>query len=243
MGNRSQGRWLWTAVTLVVAGTAVFIASRGSTQPHVAFADEAPVKTADFAGRCPAGAPIPTRYYDLRRTFAGFKLTSQRDLCIPGAPAGATVASGPSEAIGYVSLVYGSCTPTSSDGCVPPLNVQSWPECARDPNSFRPSDRRAAKLEATLNPSKPIRIPTAPWMPAREFEGGRRLEIYSGETTIVVFAANTHLADAAGAALARAAADQAPSDSAARLRSAARQPGDASTCRHRLPTHHRGRNA
>lgn len=235
MPRFEKRRWLWIGGAVVVASFAVFVASRGSGDRHVELAREARVNVAGFRRVCPAGAPLPTRGYDLRRTFAGLKLTSRRDLCIPAAPAGATVASGPSEAVGYLSLVYGSCTPTSSDGCVPPLNVQSWPECARDPNSYRPSDRRAVRLEATLNPSEPKKIPTAPWVPAREFESGMRLEIYSGDTTIVVFAADTHLADAAGAALARAAAEQAPPGSAVRLRSALRQPGDASTCRHRLP--------
>lgn len=200
------------------------------------------MSAAGYAGECPSGAPIPTRYYDLGRAFAGLKLTSQRDLCNPAAPAGAAVSSGPSEAVGYVSVVYGSCTPTSGDGCVPPLNVQSWPECARDPNTYREPTPRGAKLEAMLNPNEPVTIPSAPWIPARAFEGGTRLEIYSGETTIVVFARDSHLASAAGAALANAAADQATPSSALRLRSAARQPGDASTCRHRLPTHHRRSN-
>lgn len=231
-------RWLLIGGAVVAAGTTLFIASRGSGDRHVEPAGETRVNAASFSRVCPAGAPVPTRAYDLRSTFAGLKLTSRQYLCNPAPPAGATVASGPSEAVGYVSLVYGSCRATSSEGCVPPLNVQSWPECARDPNTYRPSDRRAARREATLNPNEPVRIPTAPSIPAREFGGGMRLEIYSGDTTIVVFAANTHLAGAAGAAIARTVANQAPTGSAARLRSAARQPGDASTCRDRLPTHH-----
>jgi hypothetical protein len=237
-----ERRWLWTVAAVAVVGTAVFIASRKSARPQVAFAREAPVNAAGYARKCPAGTPIPSRSYDLGRSFAGLKLTSREDICSPAAPAGVTVVSGPSEAIGYVSVVYGSCTPTSSAGCVPPLNVQSWPECARDPNTYREPGPRRAKPELMLNPSEAITIQAAPWIPARAFEGGTRVEIYSGDTTIVVFASNRHLANAAGMALASAAADQAVPSSASQLRIAARQPGDGSTCQRRLPTRHRRSN-
>jgi hypothetical protein len=232
-----ERRWLWAVAAVAVTGTAVFVASRGSDQAHAAFAREAPVSPAAFKRTCPPGAPTPTRYFDLGRSFAGLRLTSHSEICNPASPPGATVASGPSEAVGYVSVVYGSCTPASGEGCVPPLNVQSWPECARDPKTYKPPGRLGASA-ARLNPSEAVTVSAAPWIPARSFEAGTRLELYTGETTIVVFAGESRLAAEAGAALATAAATHARPASAPRLRSAAHQPGDASTCRHRLPSHH-----
>jgi len=199
------------------------------------------MSSAAYPRRCPAGAPFPPHYFDLGRSFAGLKMTSKREVCSPAPPAGANVVSGPSEAVGYVSVVYGSCKIVSSDGCAPPLNVQSWPECARDPNSYKPSGALGAS-EAELNPSEAVTIPTAPWIPARAFEGGTRLEIYSGDTTMVVFSGDRRLANEAASSLAGAIARHTGSNRAPQLRSAARQPGDGSTCQHRLPTRHRRNN-
>lgn len=185
----------------------------------------------DYAEVCPPGAPIPVRSYDLGDAFAGLELTSHEKLCLTP-PTDVPVTSGPTEAVGYASVVYGSCTPTRSAGCYPPLNVQSWPECARNPNSYGSGGARPGP-EITLM-SDALWVPTAPWIPALTFEDGRRLEIYSGDTTIVVFSANPRLAGAAASALAKKVANQAPSSSAANLRAEAHQPGDASTCRYRL---------
>ncbi len=228
----AKRRWLWVMSVAAVATIAVvtFFALRTSPpHPHVAFARQA--HAADYAGACPAGAPIPVRHYDLGRTFAGLDLTSQKKLCLTP-PTGVPVAGGPAEAVGYVSVVYGSCRPTQGAACYPPLNVQSWPECARNPNSY--GSQEAQPGPRIILMSDALRVPTAPWIPARTFEGGRRLEIYSGDTTIIVFSSNPRLARAAASALARKAASQAPSSSAPRLRAEARQPGDASTCHYRL---------
>lgn len=185
----------------------------------------------DYAEVCPPGAPIPVRSYDLGGGFAGLELTSHEKVCLTR-PADVPITSGPKESVGYASVVYGSCKLTRVTGCYPPLNVQSWPECARNPNSYGAGEDQAGPSITLM--SNALRIPTAPWIPARTFEDGRRLEIYSGDTTIVVFSANPRLAGAAASTLAKKAANQAPSSSAAKLRAEAHQPGDASTCRYRL---------
>jgi hypothetical protein len=112
--------------------------------------------------------------------------------------------------------------------------VQSWPECARNPNTFREAGTGRETQQNALSSSNAVRFQTATRMPARAFEGGTRLEIYSGDTTIVVFAGNRDQARRAAAALAAIAADSGGSVSARGLRAAARRPGDASACQHRL---------
>jgi hypothetical protein len=213
----------------VAAARSLRASDSSAASPQVGFAEEVSLGETAYRDVCPSGSPIPSGYYDLGREFAGLERTSHRNVCNPAPPAGVVVTNGPSEAIGYVSVTYGSCKPISDAGCFPPLNVQSWPECARNPNTFLEAGR-----EVALNPSDAVEFQSAPWIPARAFEEGIRLEIYSGDTTIVVFAGNRRLAHKAAMALASAAADRVPPDAAQSLQAAAREPGDASTCRNRL---------
>lgn len=236
----AKSRRLWVigvAGALVIAGAAMGVVALGAstTSPPAqdAGAGQISLGAADFRRVCPSGAPIPNRGYDLGREFEGLKRSSKGTVCDPGPPPGITVINGPKEAIGYVSVTYGSCTPTAAAGCFLPLEVQSWPQCARNPNSFRERGPGGRSWEVALNPSDAVRLPGAPWVPAQAFEAGARLEIYSGETTIVVYSRDRHLALVAATALAVAAHRAAPK-SAPQLRSATHQPGDASSCTHRL---------
>ena len=71
----------------------------------------------------------------------------------------------------YVSFVYGDCNP-EPDGCAPPLEVQTWPACTRVPADIdSPPDGRIVVRGA----------------PASFFEGGRRLEVVTGSSTVVIF--------------------------------------------------------
>jgi hypothetical protein len=232
----STRRWLWAvgAIAVALAGTVIFIASTTPSSSHVSFAGQASVSSADYVGVCPVGAPIPLRYYDLGPRFAGLKRTSHKEVCNPPPLAGIRVRSGSSGAVGYVSVTYGTCAPSSAAGCFPPLEVQSWPECARNPNTFREGGTGRETQQNALNPSNAVRFQAATRIPAQAFEGGARLEIYSGDTTIVVFAGDRDQASRAAAELAAVAADRVGSASARGLRAAARQPGDASACQHRL---------
>jgi len=75
-----------------------------------------------------------------------------------------------------IDFTYGSCSLASAEGgCSLPLSIQVWPACAR----------YLALYEGPLSP-KPqrTRVRTAP---AAHFEGGYRLEIQTGEATIVIF--------------------------------------------------------
>jgi hypothetical protein len=61
----------------------------------------------------------------------------------------------------YVDFIYGTCD-TSAGGCAPPLSVQVWAACERNPMAYRPDEAEG---------SFDVR-----GVPAYFFEGGRRLE-------------------------------------------------------------------
>ena len=75
-----------------------------------------------------------------------------------------------------VDFTYGSCPLRSADeGCSIPLTIQVWPACARYP----------ALYDGGFSP-KP-QPTTIRGVPAAYFEGGYRLEIQTGASTIVIF--------------------------------------------------------
>jgi len=77
----------------------------------------------------------------------------------------------------YVNFIYGTCEPLSETGCSPPLTVQVWPACERTLADYRlgPDDNTPLPHEA-----KTIR-----GVPAADF--GDRLELYTGDVTVVIF--------------------------------------------------------
>ena len=75
-----------------------------------------------------------------------------------------------------VDFTYGSCSLASAEeGCNIPLTIQVWPACAR----------YLALYDGPLSP-KPQRTRVR-GAPGAYFEGGYRLEIQTGATTIVIF--------------------------------------------------------
>jgi len=83
-----------------------------------------------------------------------------------------------------VTFLYGDCIPPSDGmggydgGCPPPVQVQVWPACKRNPASY---------TQDMLSPIGDKR--TVRGVPAASYEGGRRLEIQTGTSTVVIFAA------------------------------------------------------
>ena len=77
-----------------------------------------------------------------------------------------------------VSFIYGDCQATDDMGCAPPVQVQVWPACIRNPSLYQSSRPGALTPETTS-----IR-----GVPAAFFEDGHRLEIQTGTSTVVVFA-------------------------------------------------------
>jgi hypothetical protein len=213
-------------------------------------AERVAVNASAFGRACASGAALPTSAFDLGSSFDGMPQTYRAETCNP-APEG-PVASGPTIPVGDVTVSYGECKVTTEEGCSAPVTVESWPECARNPQSYRLSPRakkheeeataqaaKEAEEEGTegsdakgdaseeLNPSEPWTASANPNIPGASFEEGRRVELYAGDTTIVIFASEPGIAKAAADALARIAA---PSPTGSSLQAEAERPGDGSTC-------------
>jgi hypothetical protein len=110
---------------------------------------------------------------------AGFPLTAVNREEVT-APPGTSVASKLRGArnVSSFDFLYGSCgTPSKGEGCSLPLSIQVWPACARYPALYD------SNFPGTPTPKK-TRIRG---VPAAYFEGGYRLEIQTGATTIVIF--------------------------------------------------------
>ena len=75
----------------------------------------------------------------------------------------------------FVNHIYGDCRAESDTGCAPPLQVQVWPACERNLSVYPTDDW--FDVERT----------TVRGVPAAFFENGARLELYTGDVTIVIF--------------------------------------------------------
>jgi hypothetical protein len=88
----------------------------------------------------------------------------------------------------FVGFLYGSCQPGPDSGCMPPLDVQVWAACERNPMVYSPE----------LATEGPV---TVRGVPAYFYEDGRRLELSTGTSTVVIFARDREQALQAAAAL------------------------------------------
>jgi hypothetical protein len=77
----------------------------------------------------------------------------------------------------YVSFVYGDCTPGSDAGCAPPAEVQVWRRADRNAGSYDLSAPGTPEVERSSIRGRPA-----------AFIGDGALEIYTDESTVVVFA-------------------------------------------------------
>jgi hypothetical protein len=223
---------------MIVALIALLMSANASiaTMPagHAAAARRTHVNSRRFVGAgCAAHMPIPPIAYELGRSFDGLVARHHDYVCNPAVNPHLVV-SGPSIAVGYVSTTYGTCD-ASQAGCAPPLDIQNWPECARNPNSYKPNpgvrlEPEEEQLSNELNPVERIRMSRAPWIPALSFEAGTRIELFGGRTTVVVFANAPKLARDAAEALAGAIAREYPRTRSRTLRADANQPGNGRAC-------------
>ena len=91
----------------------------------------------------------------------------------------------------YVSFLYGECRATDHLGCALPLEIQTWPSCARSLELYDEDDPLAPRPEAT-------RVRGAP---AGILDEGRQLELQTGDSTVVIFGETRVLVNRAAAAL------------------------------------------
>jgi hypothetical protein len=80
-----------------------------------------------------------------------------------------------------IDFVYGDCRATPEQGCAPPVEVQIWPACVRNPTMYAPSGPSPLP-----RPLVPVQA-TVRGVPGAFFEDFHRLELQSGISTIVIF--------------------------------------------------------
>ena len=94
----------------------------------------------------------------------------------------------------FWNFSYGNCTPPGNGACDPQLHVQSWSTCYRWFSSFR-RKRHLFNLRGAK---------------ASGGEGGSELEIFTGRSTVVIFAYSHSLAMAAARQLRKVGQTEAP---------------------------------
>ena len=78
-----------------------------------------------------------------------------------------------SDTADFVSFVYGDCTADDDMGCAPPLEIQVWPACRR---------HLALYGSSPLGPT--VERTTVRGVPAAVVDGGTRLELQTGRSTV-----------------------------------------------------------
>jgi hypothetical protein len=133
-------------------------------------------------------APAGSLTLEQARRLVEFPLLYAGDQ-VAGLPLTAVLRRG--DTADYVSFVYGDCVPRDDAGCAPPAEIQVWPSCRRSLVSY---DERA--------PARPsVEWLTVRGVPAALLDGGTRLELQTGTSTVVVFASTPARAATIGAAL------------------------------------------
>lgn len=127
------------------------------------------------AGSAGDGEPAPRAQFTLEdaRAFDDHPLYFVGDE-VEGFPLVAVLRR--SDTADFVSFVYGDCTPDDDMGCAPPLEIQVWPAC-----------RRHLALYGSSPSGPTLERTTVRGVPAAVLDGGTRLELQTGRSTIVVF--------------------------------------------------------
>lgn len=146
-------------------------------------------------------ADEPTNFavFTLGSSFAGIPYWDDNRLCAE--PAEYAQLNGRPIRSNDVTVVYGKCDFQADDrgSCDPPLEVQSWPACERNASLYEKGN--GLKLDSI----------TIQGAPAAVFEDGQRIEVYTGSSTVVVFAHDPTTALAAAKSIVAIPADQPPS--------------------------------
>jgi len=189
-----------------------------------------------FTGEgCSARTAVPPVTYDLGSSFAGLGESPIRPYCYPAPKNRKRIWSGPVVSRASLGVSYGSCD-YSEGPCTPPLQLQDWAQCARNPRSYQPNPWIRIKTEQEREEASGIwdlrvRLPGAPWVPVFDLEAGRRFELFAGNTTVVVYANEPAMGRRAARALAGVIARYNPRSRRGVLEKALRYPGDGSACR------------
>jgi hypothetical protein len=151
--------------------TVVAVGAAGGESPS----DGAPP---GILARCDAPAADD---FDAGEGVEGLALAHRDALCSDPRPVRSETAGGDIDPDSYLRshytlAVYGTCTADSETGCAPPLQIQTWPACERSPADYTVGGK-------PLEPTDVLRIRGAP----ARFYGDNRLEISTGDSTVVIF--------------------------------------------------------
>jgi hypothetical protein len=126
----------------------------------------------------PAGGTRSRASFDLERarSFGEFTLFDA-GTSVDGLPLTAVLRR--DDTANFVSFVYGDCVAGDDAGCAPPVEIQVWPACARNLALY---DAGHAAAGPAPEPAVVRGVPGA------LFDGGTRLELETGRSTVVVFA-------------------------------------------------------
>lgn len=183
-------RIMWligSALMAAVIATVCVALLGGSDTPSVS---QAAQPTAGGVKPCPTDAKSTDfGEYALGPQFSGLPATTRGRECDPltqGAPAASHR--------NFAFTIYGDCTPQPNQGCAPPLQVQSFPACERNLALY-------ARYPDPDGRPYPYELTSVRGVPAAVFDDGTRVEVYTGDTTVMISGHSRGLVSAAAAAL------------------------------------------
>jgi hypothetical protein len=127
-----------------------------------------------------AEKPINFEIFSVGPSIAGVPLTDFKRRCGGTTPADEPPAN-------FTNYFYGDCEiEGSATGCAPPLEIQTWPACQRSLGDYSYEGKPIPYRELSkLGDAEVAEI---------EFMFEPRIEVYTGSSTIVIFAENPALA-------------------------------------------------
>jgi hypothetical protein len=148
--------------------------------------------------------PINFEIFSAGPSVAGVPLTDFKRRCDGTTPVDEPPAN-------FTNYFYGHCKiEGSADGCAPPLQIQSFPACQRSLADYSLEGRPLPYRELPeIGGAEVVEI---------DLMGEKRIEVYTGATTIVIFAATRGLAEEALAHLTPQQEGTPPAASAAELK-------------------------
>jgi class 3 adenylate cyclase len=173
------------AVCVAIAAAALVVhGQRASADPQF-------VDAASGTGFEPCSAPIDHYAASASPVFHGLQRGPRIHRCAQPPPADV----GPPVPTDISEVSYGDCHAAPGQACSPPLTVQSWPACERNLSLY---DRYPGPPGA--DPIQHTDL-TIRGVPAASFNDGEWVEVYTGDTTVVIFGQTQQLEEAAAQAL------------------------------------------
>lgn len=152
-----------------------------------------------------SGEPVNFKVFSAGPSVAGVPVTSIDRRCDTGAYTGEI----PENDFVYI---YGECRPAPDIGCLPPLQIRSYPACQRTFADY--------SFEGKPLPYKELGSVDGAKVREINFLADRRIEVYSGNSTIAISAADWSLAKAALKQLGSQPTDRPPATSGPALKRA-----------------------